>query len=86
MKYTFTWLICNSCGFSPLKCSKNLLKRRAKGRIVRFKLYSNTIYRLLQFLMCVISTLSALTYDMEKHCNTEIAAKVVRVSSNPNGM
>ena len=48
--------------------------------------HSNTIYRLLQFFMCVISTLSALTYDMEKHCNTEIAAKVVRVSSNPNGM
>ncbi|XP_066374575.1 transmembrane E3 ubiquitin-protein ligase FLY2-like [Miscanthus floridulus] len=27
---------------------------------------------------------NSLTYDMEKHCNTEIAAKVVRVSSNPN--
>jgi hypothetical protein len=37
------------------------------------------------FFICVISSLSALTYDMEKHCNTEIAAKVVRVSSNPNG-
>jgi hypothetical protein len=29
--------------------------------------------------------LSALTYDMEKHCNIEIAAKVVQVSSNQNG-
>ncbi|XP_062190740.1 transmembrane E3 ubiquitin-protein ligase FLY2-like isoform X2 [Phragmites australis] len=28
---------------------------------------------------------NSLTYDMEKHCNTEITAKVVRVSSNPNG-
>ncbi|CAN6218908.1 unnamed protein product [Urochloa humidicola] len=27
---------------------------------------------------------NSLTYDMEKHCSTEIAAKVVRVSSNPN--
>ncbi|TVU39017.1 hypothetical protein EJB05_12418 [Eragrostis curvula] len=27
---------------------------------------------------------NSLTYDMEKHCNTEIAAKVVRVSSNLN--
>ncbi|KAF8669511.1 hypothetical protein HU200_051314 [Digitaria exilis] len=27
---------------------------------------------------------NSLTYDMEKHCNTEIAAKVVHVSSNPN--
>ncbi|KAG8080460.1 hypothetical protein GUJ93_ZPchr0007g4980 [Zizania palustris] len=28
---------------------------------------------------------NSLTYDMEKHCNVEIGAKVVRVSSNPNG-
>ncbi|OEL30330.1 hypothetical protein BAE44_0008654 [Dichanthelium oligosanthes] len=28
---------------------------------------------------------NSLTYDMERLCNTEIAAKVVRVSSNPNG-
>ncbi|KAL5198385.1 hypothetical protein ABZP36_001897 [Zizania latifolia] len=27
---------------------------------------------------------NSLTYDMEKHCNVEIGAKVVRVSSNPN--
>ncbi|KAL5196501.1 hypothetical protein ABZP36_000013 [Zizania latifolia] len=27
---------------------------------------------------------NSLTYDMEKHCSVEIAAKVVRVSSNPN--
>lgn len=36
-------------------------------------------------LICVTSSLSALTYDMEKHCSVEIAAKVVRVSSNLNG-
>lgn len=40
MKYTFIWLIFISCGFSHLKCSKNLLKRRTEGRIVRFKLYT----------------------------------------------
>lgn len=85
MKYTFIWLACNSCEFSPLKCSKNLLKRRTVGRIVRFKFYTQYYIPLSCNFWCAISYLSALTYDMEKHCNTEIAAKVVRVSSNPNG-
>jgi transmembrane E3 ubiquitin-protein ligase len=60
-------------------------KNRRKNCKVQI-VHSNTIYCLQHVLMCVISSLSALTYDMEKHCNTEIAAKVVRVSSNPNGM
>ena len=81
------FLFFNSCGFSPLKFSKILLKRRTEGRTVRFYFY--TEYSLATnvdvTLMFATYSVSALTHDMEKHCNIEIAAKVVRVSTNQNG-
>lgn len=60
-------------------------EEKTEGRIVRYILYSKCYLAYDVMLTCYFLFIIALTYDMEKHCNTEIAAKVVRVSSNLNG-
>ena len=54
IEYTFIWLICNSCEFSPLKYSKNLLKIRTEGRIVSFKLHTQYYVSLCCKFLCVL--------------------------------
>ena len=77
--------------FSPLKYFKNLQEIWSKGEENVNTLFYNS-YNILTFVLLefhprtdVSFLLTTLTYEIKKHCNLDIAAKVSQISSGMSG-